>query len=425
MKIRWLTLAAVVLAGASLTSSADDWPQWRGPHRNGISEETGLLQNWPAGGPMLLWQVADLGGGYSTPSVVGDRIYLVNDKGNDNESVQALSTADGSIVWSTRIGKVGQNRGPQYPGARSTPTVDGDRLYALGSDGDLACLQTGSGEIVWQKSLPNDLGGKIGSNRSSWAYSESVLVDGDRVVCTPGGETATLAALDKATGEVIWKSAVPEGDYAAYASIIVVETGGVKQYVQFLQNGVVGVDAATGKFLWRYDGTGQSPANIPTPVSDNSLVYTATGRGGSGAVKLAVDGGRVSAEQVYYSRDLPNSIGGTVLIGESLYGTSNAGALICLDFETGDIRWQNRNIGAASICAADGMLFLHGENGDVALVAATPDEYRELGKFTLPDLPENRKGEAWAYPVVANGRLYIHDFGTLWCYDVKGPRQCQ
>jgi outer membrane protein assembly factor BamB len=288
-------------------------------------------------------------------------------------------------------------------------------LYALGSDGDLACLKTDSGEIAWQKNLRDEeFGGRIGN----WQYSESVLVDGDKVVCTPGGDKATLAALHKETGDIVWKAGVPGGDEAAYASIIVVETGGVKQYVQFLQNGVVGVNAENGDFLWRYDGTGRSPANIPTPVSDGELVYTATGRGGSGAVKLAVSGETVNAEQVYYSRELPSAIGGSVLVGEALYGTNNAG-LICVDFETGDIRWQNRSIGAASACAADGMLFLHGENGDVALVAATPDEYRELGRFTLPDQPQ-RTGKAWAYPVVANGRLYVHDFGTLWCYDVKG-----
>jgi outer membrane protein assembly factor BamB len=418
MNVHRPAIMIVVLAGASISAVADDWPQWRGPERNGISQETGLLPQWPEEGPKLVWQVKDLGGGYSTPAVVGDRIYIVNDKGNDNESVQALSTADGSVVWSRRIGKVGPNRGPQYPGARSTPTVDGEMLYALGSDGDLACLKTDSGEIAWQKNLRDEeFGGRIGN----WQYSESVLVDGDKVVCTPGGDKATLAALHKETGDIVWKAGVPGGDEAAYASIIVVETGGVKQYVQFLQNGVVGVNAENGDFLWRYDGTGRSPANIPTPVSDGELVYTATGRGGSGAVKLAVSGETVSAEQVYYSRELPNSIGGSVLIGDSLYGTNNAG-LMCVDFETGERRWTDRCIGAASICIADGMLFLHsekGEYGDVALIAATPEEYRELGRFTLPDKPQ-RRGEGWAYPVVANGRLYVHDFGTLWCYDVKG-----
>jgi outer membrane protein assembly factor BamB len=418
MKTRWLLLVAAALGGFALAAGAADWPQWRGPERTGISQEIGLLKEWPKEGPKLLWQVKDAGDGYGTVAVVGDRLYVQSNKGMDDEFVQSRAVKDGEPSWSTHLGKVGPNQGLQYPAARSTPTVDGDVLYALGSDGDLACLETATGKEHWRKSLRGDFGGQPGM----WAYAESPLVDGDVVVCTPGGKEATLVALNKKSGDVVWKCPVPGGDQAAYASIIIVEAGGVKQYVQFLQKGVVGVDAKTGKFLWRYDKTAQgSPANIPTPVAHEGSVYSATGRGGAGLVKLAAKGDAVEAEPVYFDRKLPTSIGGTVQIGEYLYGTNGDG-LVCAEFATGKVKWQDRCVGPGAVCYADGRLYVHGENGETALVEATPEAYREKGRFTPPDQPKHTRGamqKAWAYPVVANGRLYLRDLGSLWCYDVK------
>ena len=407
-------LFAVVIAISTLPALAIDWPGWRGPDRTGISAETGLLSQWPAEGPKLLWQVKDIDHGYSTPSIVDDRLYLFSNKGMDDEFVQALSVEDGSQIWAVRIGKVGLNTGPQFPGARSTPTVDGDVLYALASDGDLACLELSGGKVRWQKNLPLDFGGKPGK----WAYAESPLVDGNTLVCTPGGDEATIIALDKRTGEVIWKCVSPEGDEAAYASVIIVDAGGAKQYVQLLQKGLVGVDAKTGRFLWRYEKIAKgSPANIPTPVAHDAFVYTSTGRGGGGLVELTVAPNGVETEEIYASAKLPTSIGGSVKVGDFLYGTNGAG-LMCVDFATGDVKWQDRSVGAGAVCFADGRLYLHGEKGDVALVEATGEGYREKGRFTPPDQPDRGRAKAWAYPVVANGRLYIRDSGTLWCYDV-------
>ncbi|REK09972.1 MAG: polyvinylalcohol dehydrogenase [Planctomycetota bacterium] len=412
MKTRILT---VVVCLTCLTALAADWPQWRGPNRDGVSAETQLLSTWPTEGPTLVWQAKDLGEGYSTPAVVGDRIYMNSNEGMDDEYVMCLSARDAKQVWRTRIGKVGPNRGPQYPGARSTPTVDGALLYTLGSDGDLACVETETGEIRWSKNLQEEFGGKPGK----WAYSESPLVDGDVVVCTPGGSEATLLALDKKTGEVAWKCPIAEGDEAAYASIIIVEGPGPKQYVQFLQKGLVGVDAKTGKFLWRYDRTAKgSPANIPTPVANDGLVYSATGRGGGGTVRLSADGDEVEAEQVYFDVKLPKSIGGAVLVDGHLYGT-NSGGLMCVDFASGEIKWESRGVGAGSVLAADGRLYVHGENGDVALVEITPEAYNEKGQFTLPDQPDRGRAKAWTYPVIAGGKLYLRDFGTMWCYDIS------
>ncbi|HWI58669.1 MAG TPA: PQQ-binding-like beta-propeller repeat protein [Bacillota bacterium] len=416
-----LAITAAGILTLTISAFGDDWPQWRGPQRDGISKETGLLKEWPKEGPKLLWQVKETGSGYSTPSVVGDRLYLLGNEGVENEFAEALALQDGKRVWQTRLGKVGNpNQQPKFPAARSTPTVDGKLLYALGSDGDLACLELASGKEVWRKSLRTDFGGKPGT----WAYSESPLVDGDLVICTPGGSEATLVALNKKTGEVVWKSAVPGGDEAAYTSAIIVEAGGVKQYVQMLQKGLVGLDAKTGKFLWRYNKTvSKYNANIPTPVARDGYVFSAGAGTGAGLVKLTEKDGAFTAEQVYFSPKLPVAIGGAVLVDDNLYGTGNAG-LMCVEFTTGNVKWDDKALGAASLCFADGRLYLHGENGEVALVVATPAGYQEKGRFTPPNQPSrsNPMEKAWAYPVVANGRLYLRDHDMLWCYDVKEGR---
>jgi outer membrane protein assembly factor BamB len=415
MNARMMLLAFMGLGSLASTGIAADWPQWRGPERSGISRETGLLKEWPSEGPKLVWQAKEIGDGYSTPAVVGDRLYLISNKGMDDEFVQVISVTDGKQLWSSHIGKVGPNNGPQYPGSRSTPTLDGELLFALGSDGDLACLEANTGRLRWHKNLRAVYGGQPGT----WAYSESPLVDDDAVVCTPGGKDATLVALDKMTGDMIWKSAVPGGDQAAYASIVAVNVAGRKQYVQFVQKGLVGVDAKSGEFLWRYGKTAEgSPANIPTPVVHGDYIYSAAGRSGGGLVELKVTTAGIEANQVYFTPKLPTSIGGAVEVDGYLYGTNGQG-LMCAAFMTGESKWQDRGVGAGAVCFAEGRLYVHGEKGDVALVEATPEAYREKGRFTPPDQPARGKSQAWAYPVVANGRLYIRDLGSLWCYDVQ------
>ncbi len=411
-------MAALLLGTISGSSLAEDWPQWRGPERNGISREQGLLQEWPKAGPKLLWRIAEAGRGYSTPSVVGDRLYLLGNEGLDNEFVQALSTLDGHRIWSTRLGKVGNpGQDPNFPAARSTPTVDGEFLYALSSDGDLACLEINTGAVRWRKNLRTDFGGKPGT----WAYAESPLVDGNRVICTPGGGDATIVALNKRTGAVLWKCALPEADEAAYASAVILEAGGVRQYVQLLQKGLVGVEAETGAFLWRFPkATSRYNANIPTPLASGEHVYAASAGTGGGLVKIVRQNDAIKVEQVYFESKLPTAIGGAIKLGDSLYGTTGS-ALLCLEFASGNVKWQERSLGAASLCYADGRLYMHGENGELALVEPSPEGYREKGRFGPPSQPGkvNDMEKAWAYPVVANGRLYVRDHGTIWCYDVK------
>jgi outer membrane protein assembly factor BamB len=418
---RWTMLLSVaVCVLLRVGTSAADWPQWRGVNRDGHSSEKGLLKEWPKDGPKLLWQVSDLGRGYATPSVAGGRIYLMANQGLEDEFVVALNAADGKRVWSTRIGKVGNpNQNPNFPAARSTPTVDGSVLYALGSDGDLVSLDAATGKVRWQKSLRTDFGGMA----PTWAYAESPLVDGDVLVCVPGGSEATLVALDKRSGNVLWKSAVPGGGMAGYASLIIDVAGGIKQYIAYMAGGLVGVEAKTGRFLWKYEKTkGSMGMSMATPVAGEGYVYSGATRVGAGAVKLAAAQGTVTAEEAYFDPKLPNAIGGTVLVGPYLYGTSQA--LMCVEFKTGQSKWTERSIGAASLAYADGLLYLHGEGGEVALVEASPEAYREKGRFTPPNAPAhaNQMEKSWAYPVIADGRLYIRDLDTMWCYDIRGAR---
>lgn len=424
MKSRFLIALAVLCLCLSVVSAnpSADWPQWRGPKRDGISQESGLLKQWPAAGPKLLWQVNDIGDGYSTPAVVGARLYVMSNRGFENEFVQALSTEDGKPLWTTRVGNVGNPLDLLYAKARSTPTLDGELLYALGSDGDLVCLETASGKLRWQKSLRKEFGGKPGA----WAYAESPLVDGEVLVVTPGGTQATMVALNKKTGAVIWKSVIAEGEHAAYASAIVIQAAGRKQYVQFLSKAIVGVDAKTGECLWRYAEVVKGMAQMVTPVAHGAYVYGGAHGVGGGLVRIQSADGKVTAEKVYFARGLPSSIGGSVRVGDYLYGATSTG-LVAVEFATGKVKWQGEGIGSGAVAYADGHLYLHGENGDLALIEATPEAYREKGRFTPPQQPQRKKlgpypEKAWTYPVIANGRLYIRDNGTLWAYDIRASR---
>lgn len=417
-----LTALAGLIAGLTFLSTpplhASDYPQWRGPQRDGHSAEKGLLKEWPSGGPTLAWRISGLGTGYATPAVVGTQLFVMGSEGADKEFVQAFSTVDGHRLWSTVVGKVGNpDQKPPYPGARSTPTVDGKTLFALSSDGDLAALDRASGKPLWKRSLRNDFGGKPGI----WAYAESPLVDGANVIITPGGPTATVVALDKTTGEVRWKCPTPEGDEAGYASASVVEAAGRRQVVQLLQQGLVGIDAATGELLWRFSKpVSRFKANIPSPLVAGDVVYAGSAGTGGGAVRLTSKEGKPAVEELYFESKLSTTIGGTVKVGNHLYGGTGS-ALLCFELNSGTIKWQERSLGPSSFCVADGRIYVHGENGEVALLEPSPEAYREKGRFTPADQPKriNDMEKAWAYPVVADGRLYLRDQDILWAYVVK------
>jgi outer membrane protein assembly factor BamB len=409
------SLVPVLLA---LPVAAEDWPQWRGPKRDGISTETDFAKSWGSNGPPVLWMAKGLGSGFSSVSVVGGRIYTMGDEG-DSSFVHALNaTAQGKKLWSTRVGKAGSPGG--FVGTRATPTVDGGQVYALGQYGDLVCLQAADGKEVWRKNLRSDLRGEM---MSDWGYSESVLVDGENVICTPGGKDGTLAALDKRTGDVVWRS-TEFIDRAAYSSVIAVEIGGVPQYIQLTDKSVAGIAAKDGKVLWRAERRG-SVAVIPTPIYKDGHVFVTSGyKVGCNMFRVASDGGKFAVSQVYANKDLVNHHGGVVLIGDHLYGTSDMKdgkdekVWVCMEFKTGKVVWTKSGVGKGSVTAVDGKLICRseGRRGSLALVEASPDGYKELGRF---DQPERGLKEAWPHPVVANGRLYIRDMDVLLCYDVR------
>lgn len=405
-----------LLLGVSAAWGAN-WPHFRGPGGAGLSRESGLLSAWPAEGPRLLWKQPGIGDGYGSVAVEGEHLYLVSNHGMEDEFVQALRVRDGEAVWSTRLGNVGNpDQQPPYPMARATPVIDGQWIYVLSSDGDLACVAVKDGGVRWRRSLRKEFGGTPGT----WGYSESPLIDGETVVVTPGGAEATLIALKKSTGAEVWRAAVPGGDRAAYASAVVTVANGRRQYVQFVDKGVVGIDAASGRFLWRYTQTAGGPANIAMPIAQGNRVYSTNARRFGGAlVELKETDGTVTAQEIYFGRDMPNTLGGQVLVGGVLYGTNSRGP-VAADFLTGKIHWQEASFGPGAVIHAEGRLYYHAESGEVALVEATPDAYRELGRFTPPGPPRRRdaRERAWAYPALANGRLYIRDLECLWCYAV-------
>jgi outer membrane protein assembly factor BamB len=404
-----LTVLLVLVSRAA----AADWPQWRGPDRSGSSKETGLLAAWPKEGPPLVWKATGLGGGYASPSVAQGKIFLMGSKGEE-EFLFALDASAGKQLWSTRIGKVGFNDGPNYPGPRAAPTVVGELLYTLGSDGDLVCARVDSGKVVWRRHLENDFEGK----RGTWAYTESPLIDGDVLVCTPGGAKACLVGLDRMTGKVLWQTAKRSANFAGYASAVIAHAGKTKLYVQFLGAGVVGVDARDGRLLWEYRKN-VGTVNAATPVVHDGLVFTSAtgdeGAGGDALLRLVPAPAGVEIKEVYFLRNLMNFHGGVVRIGEHLYGAGRGG-MVCIEFRTGKLKWRHRSIGHCSLLAADGHLYLRGQRGEVALVEATPAGYREKGRFSQPD---RSRFNTFAHPVLANGRLYLRDAGVLLCYDVK------
>jgi outer membrane protein assembly factor BamB len=439
MKTKVMLIAAIVTITTGSTLA--DWPQLRGQNRDGKSADTGLLKEWPKDGPPLAWKIDKLGGGYSAPSIVAGRIFGMSNRGDD-EVVWALSETDGKELWVKRLGPAFRQRASQgREGPACTPTVDGQRLYVEGLAGNVVCLQVKDGEIVWQRSLTEDFGGRV----PNWSYRESPLVDGDKVICTPGSADATLVALDKLTGKTIWKAQVPSGSDAgsagpggrpggfgggsggaAYSSAIAFDFDGVRQYVQLTSRALISVAASDGKFLWQYD----KPANrfgiiCATPIYYDGMVFASSAYGaGAGLLKLSKDAdGSVKAEEVYATTDMQNHHGGMILLDGYLYGASGGnegGALVCLDFKTGKVMWDQReSVGRrakGSVTLADGRLYYRMESGTMVLIEPNPKQYDERGRFEQPD---RSRLPAWPYPVIANGKLYIRDQDVLLCYDVK------
>jgi outer membrane protein assembly factor BamB len=402
-------LACIVLAGAA------DWPQYRGPNRDNVSPDRGLLKSWPKKGPKLAWKSQSVGQGFSSMTVVGDRVYTMGNR-MGTAYLFALDRKNGKVAWEAKVGDAGTGGRPSYPGTRCTPPCDGEFVFGLGPVGDLVCVEAGKGKEVWRKNLRDDYQGE---QRGPWEYAESPLIDGDRLICTPGGNVATLVALDRKSGSEIWKA--PLGDRAGYASVVISDAGGIKQYVALTDGGVIGVRASDGKLLWRYKTMGNNTANIPTPIVKGDQVFAVAGYSkGAALLTLRKEGDGIAFKEEYYNREFKNKHGGVVIVGDYVYGDSNDnGGVICLNWRTGKEMWRRGQVGqgrtSASLTAADGNLYLHYANGYMALVPASPKGYSEKGSFKIP----NSTANSWSHPVVIDGRLYVRDRETVWCYVVK------
>ncbi len=397
------TAAATVLAGIVL--SAADWPQWRGPRRDGVAAETGLLKTWPAEGPPLAWRASGAGNGYSSFAIAGGRLYTLGAKG-PQEYVMAYDTATGKSIWEAPIGsRLSQDRGD---GPRGTPTIDGTRVYAIGGRGDLACVDLATGKKIWGVSFPGEFSASI----PNWGYSESPLVVGDRVIVNAGGADASIVAFEKATGKVLWKSG---SDRAAYSSAVLHEANGIRQAIFFTATNALGVDVANGRILWTYDRANNRTANVSTPVLRGDRVFISSDYGtGGGLLQLSPSGGGIGAKELYFTGDMRTHHNTAVLLGDHMYGFSGP-ILTAMKFDDGTVAWKNRSVGKGSLVAAEGQLYLFSENGVVGLADAAPEEYRERGRFQIKagNLP------TWSHPVVSNGRLYLRDQDSIYAYDVK------
>lgn len=408
-----LTFSLVLLGLISVatTLSAGDWPHWRGPDRDDVSKETGLLKEWPKEGPLRAWLNTDVGMGYSGVSIVGGKLFTMGAR-EDTEFLICLDANDGKELWSARIGsRLGNNWGD---GPRGTPSVDGERVYAMGGQGTLICAQVANGEVVWTKTMTS-LGGK----KPGWGFCESVLVDGPRVVCTPGGSEGAIAAFNKQDGEVLWRS--KEVTYGAqYATVTPIEHNGKRQYLQLFTNSLVAVEAETGMLLWKTDWPNGRTAVIPTPIFHDGHVFITSGYGAG--CKLAKVGSDNQVADVYAHKDMTNHHGGVVRVGDHLYGSSEK-TWTCLEFKTGKVVWSERRIfGKGSVTSADGKLYCLDEgNGEVVLIDASPEGWKEHGRFKLEAQSEkrSRQGKVWTHPVVSNGKLFLRDQELLSCYDVK------
>lgn len=401
-------LATAVLTATPLLSA--DWPQWRGAGRVGHSPDTSILAPWPKSGPKQTWVSKDAGVGYSSFSIVGTRLFTMGAR-QESEQVICLDATTGKELWATSLGPVYENNWGDGP--RSTPTVDGDHLYALSATGILACLNIKDGTEVWKVDVVKSLGGEL----QGWGYTESVLIDGDHVICTPGGQQGTMAALDKKTGAVVWQSSKLKGP-AQYSSPIRIEVNGQPQYAQLLMNKVVGIAPKDGALLWETSFPGRV-AVIPTLVFHDNSVYATAGYG-TGCQMIKLDG--AEPEVVYEEKSITNHHGGVIVVDGKIYGHSDKGGWTCQDFLTGKIEWQDESLGKGTCTYAAGHLICVDENdGTVVLATAKPDKWQEISRFKLAPQTSIRKkeGRIWSHPVVVNGRLYLRDQDLIFCYNVQ------
>jgi len=409
--LRVKTLVGLVIIFLCCLSEAaaqagGNWPQWRGPNRDGISKETGLLKQWPDAGPPLAWKATGAGNGYSSFAISNGRLYTMGLRG-DKEFIVAFDVATGKQVWATPHGTA-PFRNDRGDGPRGTPTIEGNRLYALGGNGDLSALDTATGKVVWSMNVL----AKFGGTQITWGISESPLIVGEKLLVNPGGPGASIVALNKKDGALIWKS---QSDKAGYSSAIALDTAGTSQVIFFTSTRAVGLDLKDGRLLWEYQKPSNRVANAATPIARANRIFISSDYGtGGGVVEIKANGKDMAAQEIYFTKDMRNHHSSSVLIGDHLYGFSGS-ILTAMKFDTGEIAWKDRSVGKGSLVFADGLLYLFSENGVVGLAEATPTGYVEKGRFRI----QQENLPTWAHPAVAGGRLYLRDQDTIYAYDVK------
>jgi len=405
----------MLIGGLILTSvayAADQnpfWPQFHGPNRDNLSAEKGLLKNWPEQGPDLLWTARGLGHGYSSVSIAAGMIYTAGNI-EKNTVVTALDL-DGKVVWQVKNGKAWTR---DRPGTRGTPTIDGDRLFHQSPLGNVVCLEARTGKKIWELNVID----KFKSKTSTWALAESLLIDGEHVICCPGGPQTCMVALDKNTRAVVWK-APSTSELAGYASPTLAECQGLRIIITLTSKGIIGVNADTGELLWHVKHESYADENVLMPIYHDGHVFISTLRAGSVKWKINVKDGKASLEEIWRTKELDNHHGGVLLLNGNLYGTStlrNSNLWVCLDWETGEKKYMDKGVGKGSLTYADGMLYTLSENGNMGLVRPAPAGYELVSSFKIP---KGGKGNSWAHPVVCGGRLYIRHGEFLYAYSVR------
>jgi outer membrane protein assembly factor BamB len=404
--MRVLLAFVAALFTVQTTAQVPDWYQWRGPNRDGHSEETGLLKEWPAGGPKLLWRATGAGTAYSSFSSFNNRLYTLGARG-DTEYVMAFDATSGKKLWEVPNGR--RFRNEMGDGPRSTPTIEGDRLYAFGGSGDLTALEAASGKRLWSVNVVQTFGGQV----PYWGYSESPLIVGDRIVLNAGGRRASIVAINKADGSTLWQN---HSDAAAYSSPMLLRTGSLQQVVFFTAERALAVDARDGRLLWSYSKVSNNTANIATPIVQGTRVFLSSDYGtGAALLDVKAAGNIAAANEVYFTRDMRNHHASSVVVGNTVYGFSSS-ILTALNFDTGQSLWRNRSVGKGSLIYADGRLYLYGENGTVGLADAAPDAYRERGRFSIQTSTSN---PAWSHLIITNGKLIVRDQDNVYAYQVR------
>jgi len=396
---------------AAQAASGGWWPRFHGPNQDNISPDTGLLRQWPEDGPPLVWTATGIGHGFSSVTVGGGRIFTA---GNiDEKTVVTALDMEGKILWQAENGPAWTG---DYPGTRGTPTLDGERLYHESPLGQVTCYEAATGRQIWTTNILQ----QFDAENLRWALAESVLIDGDHLICCPGGRKASVVALDKDTGQVVWTTP-STGDKAGYASPSLAEWDGLRIIFTMTSKALIAVDADTGKLLFRHKHETSYDVNALMPIYHDGHVFISSGYGsGSELLRLVRRGDEVGVEQVWQSKELDNHHGGVVLVDGYLYGAShgapNRGKWVCLKWETGEPTYAERGVGKGSLTYADGMLYVMSERSAVGLVPAVPNQHELVSRFRLP---KGGQGPTWAHPVVCGGRLYLRHSDTLFAYDVR------